>query len=452
MSESARSSPASEFPPDSKLSGEPAAKSASNDPTKTSQPFLVTWARTNGFMLGMGMAVGLAFLFPRLGSRNGGLHPALVSNIGIAIILFLQGISLAWEKMRAALATWRMHVIIQAFTFLVFPIVGFSLYELGPVFWPSEPGAIRDGLLYLCVLPSTISTSVVLTSVAGGNTPGALFNAALSNIAGVILTPLFVHLLMKASGHAASIGPLLLKVTLLTLLPFAIGLFLRRYWKNQVDANKRWVNRICNTIVLFIVYTAFCDSVESKIWTVYGVSLTLKLLGLVILLFGGMSLLIYAVCRLAQLQRADAIATYFCSVKKTLAMGVPLAVLIFGQRSDLSLILLPTMFYHPFQLLVNGLLANQWAKKKSGYSGFESAPLCALLRKACVKIRPTDRSGSCKGQWRACAGSRDFGMSTCREIGNCSEIRTGIDFCGRRVSVASERRNGGGKRGNRSFK
>jgi len=45
-------------------------------------------------------------------------------------------------------------------------------------------------------------------------------------------------------------------------------------------------------------------------------------------------------------------------------MGVPLAMLIFGSRADLSLILLPIMFYHPFQLLVNGLLANQWAKEK----------------------------------------------------------------------------------------
>jgi hypothetical protein len=44
---------------------------------------------------------------------------------------------------------------------------------------------------------------------------------------------------------------------------------------------------------------------------------------------------------------------------------VPLAMLIFGSRADLSLILLPIMFYHPFQLLVNGLLANQWASQRT---------------------------------------------------------------------------------------
>ncbi len=225
---------------------------------------------------------------------------------------------------------------------------------------------MRDGFLYLCVLPSTISTSVVLTSVANGNTAGALFNAVVSNIAGVIITPVLVHLLMQASGHAAPFGPLILKIALLTLLPFGIGMFLHRSIQKWVYAQKRWINRISNTIVLFIVYTAFCDSVENRIWSLYGVSLTIKVLALVVVLFAGMSLLIYAVCQFAELNRADAITAYFCSVKKTLAMGVPLAVLIFGERADLSLILLPTMFYHPFQLFVNGLLANRWSKVQSG--------------------------------------------------------------------------------------
>ena len=327
------------------------------------EPFLVSWLRSNGLLLGLLLAVFAAFLFPRLGSREGILHGSLVSDVGVSVILFLQGLSLAWENVKAALGSWRLHVIIQTFTFVVFPIVGLGFYFFGHEFWPSEPPAVRDGFLFLCVLPSTVSSSVVLTSVARGNTPGALFNAALSNIAGVVLTPVLVHLLMQASGRSAPFGPVLLKICLLTLLPFSIGMFLRRYLKKQVEANKRWVNRICNAIVLLIVYTAFCDSVENKIWTIYGVGLTVKVLALVAFLFSGMPLLIYGVCRLSRLRRGDAIAAYFCSVKKTLAMGVPLATLIFGQRSDLSLILLPIMFYNPFQLLVNGLIANQLAKE-----------------------------------------------------------------------------------------
>jgi sodium/bile acid cotransporter 7 len=307
-------------------------------------------------------AVGFGFLLPGPGSRNGVLHPELLSNIGIAVILFLQGLSLPWEKVKVGLNNWRLHVIIQSFTFIVFPIVGLGLHVFAPYVWPSEPASVRDGFLYLCVFPSTISTSVVLTSVAKGNTAGALFNAVVSNIAGVIITPVLVHLLMQASGHSSPFGPLLLKISLLTLLPFGIGMLLHPHLQAWVYAHKAWVNRISHTIVLFIVYTAFCDSVENHIWTLYGASLTLKIFALVVILFTGMSLLIYAVGRWADLNREDGITSYFCSVKKTLAMGIPLAVLIFGERPDLSLILLPTMFYHPLQLFVNGLLANKWAK------------------------------------------------------------------------------------------
>jgi sodium/bile acid cotransporter 7 len=327
------------------------------------EKFLFTWARQNGFVLGLFGVVILAFLFPQPGARNGWLNPDLVSNFGIALILFLQGLSMPLEKVRRGAGNWQLHVTIQAFTFVIFPIVGLGFQALLPRLWTGEPEAIKQGFLYLCVLPSTVSTSVVLTSVAGGNTAAAILSAAFSNIIGVILTPLLVSFLMHATGHSGEIGPLLIQITMLTLLPFAVGVVLRHFIQPWVDANKRWINPISNGVILFIVYTAFCDSVTEKIWDKYGVVLTFEVLLMVVFLFGTISLLIYLACRAEKLNREDSIAVYFCSVKKTLAMGVPLAMLIFGSRADLSLILLPIMFYHPFQLFVNGLLANQWARR-----------------------------------------------------------------------------------------
>src|SRR5262245_36339968 len=146
----------------------------------------VKWLRSNGFILALLAAVVLAFLFPKPGSRDGFLRPDVINNFGIALILFLQGLSLALEKVKSGAANWRLHVIVQAFTFVIFPLVGLLMNLVIPKLWPSEPAAIRDGFLYLCVLPSTVSTSVVLTAVAGGNTAAALFNAAFSNILGVV--------------------------------------------------------------------------------------------------------------------------------------------------------------------------------------------------------------------------------------------------------------------------
>lgn len=329
---------------------------------RVNQPAKVHWIRSNGFLLGLFGAVLLAFAFPEPGSDKGFLHADIVNNFGIALILFLQGLSLAFEKVRSGAGNWRLHLIVQSFTFIVFPLVGLAMNFVIPMIWPGEPQPIQNGFLYLCVLPSTVSTSVVLTSVAGGNTAGALFNAAFSNIIGVVLTPVLVQLLMQSTGKSAPFGPLLLQITLLTLVPFAAGMLLRNSVKKWVDAHKPWVNRISNAVIIFIVYSAFCDSVEDRIWNKYGVFITVQVFALALALFIGMSLLVYVTCKLFQLNREDMIAAYFCSVKKTLAMGVPLAMLIFGNTPDLPFILLPVMFYHPIQLLVNGILANRWAR------------------------------------------------------------------------------------------
>lgn len=323
----------------------------------------VHWIRSNGFVLGLILAVGLAFAWPEPGSRHGFLQPQFTTNAGIALILFLQGLSLAMDQVRSGAGNWRLHGIIQSFTFVIFPLVGLGWYALGPLLWPGEPPAIRSGFLFLCVLPSTISTSVVLTAVARGNTAGALFNAALSNILGVFLTPLLVQVLLRSAGQQMPFGPLLVKILLLTLVPFFTGMFARRWVGRRIKPLTPWIARISNAIIIFIVYCAFCDSVVDRVWERHGWKLTGLVLLFVVVLFALMSGIIGATCRLLRLNREDAIAAYFCSVKKTLAMGVPLGMLIFGGQGDLSLILLPIMFYHPLQLFFNGLLAHRWSKQ-----------------------------------------------------------------------------------------
>lgn len=322
-----------------------------------------SWIRAYGFILGLILAVVLAFLFPAPGAAGGALHPEVVNNGGIALILFLQGLSLSLEKIRSGAGNWRLHLIIQLFTFGVFPLVGLLFQAWVPKIWPSQPAPVRDGFLYLCVLPSTVSTSVVLTAVARGNTAGALFNAAFSNILGVFLTPLLVQLLMRRTGQTAPFMPLLGKIMLLTLLPFFLGMLLRPLVLLWAEARRAWVARLSNAVILFIVYSAFCDSIQEQIWQRHGLGLSGAVFLLVLALFTGMSLLVYLSCKMLKLSREDLIAAYFCAVKKTLAMGVPLAMLIFGKRPDLSLILLPIMLYHPLQLFVNGLFANWWASR-----------------------------------------------------------------------------------------
>src|ERR1700719_3853069 len=95
-----------------------------------------TWIKTNGFILGLLAVVLLAFIFPDPAARNGWLHPDLVQNFGIALILFLQGISMPLEKVKRGAGNWKLHVIIQSFTFLVFPLVGLGFNFVLQRIWP----------------------------------------------------------------------------------------------------------------------------------------------------------------------------------------------------------------------------------------------------------------------------------------------------------------------------
>lgn len=120
------------------------------------------------FLLGMLCAVVLAALFPEFGASGGPMHADVVADVGIFAVFLLHGLGLPAAQLRAGVVTWRVHVVVQTFTFVVFPL----LWWLGDVTvgrW--LPSDLSLGLLYLCAVPSTISSSVAMTGAARGNVP-----------------------------------------------------------------------------------------------------------------------------------------------------------------------------------------------------------------------------------------------------------------------------------------
>ncbi len=320
-----------------------------------------TFFAKNWFVLSLPLAVALAWVLPEAGASGGWLKSEVTTKAGVAVIFFFQGLTLPLAQMRAGAMQWKLHVVVQSFTFLLFPLLGIAL---DAAFGARLTPDLRLGFLYLCVLPSTVSTSVVLTTMARGNTAGAIFNAVLSNLLGVFITPLWVAWLMKSSGQSQPLGPVVVEIVLLLLVPLMIGQAARaagavRSW---ADARKKLLGNLSSGIILFIVFAAFANSVKAQIWSQYGFGITLVALGGVVVIYalatGGVELM----ARLMGLGRADKIAASFCAPQKTLASGVPMAKVIFGAAPGLGLILLPIMFYHPLQLIVCGALAAYWAR------------------------------------------------------------------------------------------
>ncbi|QSQ26097.1 bile acid:sodium symporter [Pyxidicoccus parkwayensis] len=313
------------------------------------------------FLVGMVTAVVLAALFPDFGRTGGTLHADVVANVGIFLVFLLYGLGLPLANLKAGFMKWRLHLVVQSFTFGVFPLLWLLLDSLLGRWLPS---GLSLGFLYLCAVPSTISSSVAMTGLARGNVAAAIFNASLSSLLGVVLTPLIVSLLAKTTGQSLSLGDAILKLAGLLLLPLVIGQVLRPVLGGWFSRYRKYTNLFDRVFILVLVYASFCDSVKSGLFTDYGGSLVAMTFGGAALLLALVLTLSTTVTRWLGFVKEDEIAAVFCGSKKTLASGVPMARLIFGAHPLLGLIVLPLMFYHQLQLIVCSVLAERYASRE----------------------------------------------------------------------------------------
>lgn len=312
------------------------------------------------FLVGMVVAIALATVTSEFGRSGGVIHLDQLTGIGIAIVFFLHGLGLSPQAIKAGLTNWRLHVYIQMATFVVYPILWVIF---GEAFLAYMPSALAFGFCYLLVLPSAISSSVAMTSVGKGNVPGAIFNASLSSILGVFITPLLIQLFMGFEGVQLDLLDSVISISKLLLLPMIAGQIMRPYLVAWVDRHKAVVNKVDKYVILLIVYNAFCDSVVNGIWSEFSVGLlaTSIIICTVILLV--MVHLIQWGARRTKFTLPDEVAAVFCGTKKTLAAGIPMAKVIFGADPSLGMILLPIMLYHPIQIFYCAVLANRYARQ-----------------------------------------------------------------------------------------
>jgi len=312
------------------------------------------------FLGGMIVAVALAWLIPDPGAHGGILHPEIVNKVGVALIFFLHGVALSFGALKAGTLRWKLHLVVQLCTFLLFPLLGLGLFWLGGDWM--LPG-LKMGLFYLCALPSTVSSSVAMTAAARGNVPAAVFNATLSSLLGVFLTPLWVSLLLKSGGGSIPLGKVILDLVIWLILPLILGQICRPVLGAWIGRHKKGIHVVDRVTILVLVYTSFCDSMKAGVWSGQGLGTVAVTIVASTMVFFVVMAAVKAACNALGFKAEDRIAAIFCGSKKTLASGVPMAQLIFVNHPALSLILLPIMIYHPLQLVICGVLAGRWSHR-----------------------------------------------------------------------------------------
>jgi sodium/bile acid cotransporter 7 len=282
-----------------------------------------------------------------------------VTDLAIALLFFLHGAKLSREAILAGIGHWRLHLLVLACTFVLFPVIGLG--------FKAVPAGLLDptiaaGLLYLCILPSTVQSSIAFTAIARGNVPAAICGASLSNILGVVLTPILAAVLLGAKGQGGDMLGAAGSIVVQLLVPFVAGHLLRPWIGGFVDRHKKVLTLVDRGSILLVVYTAFSAAVVEGLWRKMGagdLATILVLDGALLALALGATNLI---ARRAGLSKADEITLVFCGSKKSLASGVPMAGLLFP-AAVVGPMIVPLMLFHQIQLMVCAVLARRYADR-----------------------------------------------------------------------------------------
>ena len=314
---------------------------------------LLSRAGLDWFLLALLGVVALAYFAPGLGSKASPVPWHAISTVGVALVFFFYGLKLSFAKLRDGMRNWRLHTLVQLSTFGLFP----ALALLARPFFGAEGDALWQSIFFLCALPSTVSTSVVMVSIAGGNLPAAIFNASISSLLGIVLTPLLCSLFLHTGTGGSQLWSLGVQLLWQVVLPVGAGVLLNSRFHALADRHKAGLRIFDQITILLIVFTAFCESFAEGIFSRYRPADIAKLgtgmVGLYLVVFG----IIWGLSRALKFPRADQVVAVFCGSKKSLVHGSVMASLLFPASAATGLILLPLMLYHALQIVLASSMA-----------------------------------------------------------------------------------------------
>ncbi len=318
-----------------------------------------------GMILGM---VALASVLPCRG--DAAVAMGHLTNAVIALLFFLYGARLSRDAVVAGMTHWRLQLLVFASTFVLFPLFGLGLSWLARDLLAAP---LVLGLMFVSMLPSTIQSSIVFTSIGGGNVPAAVCSASLSNLLGIVITPMLVGLMLSSHGHGFSLHAVE-AITRQLFLPFVAGQLLRPWIAGWMQRHRRVLGLVDRSSILLVVYTAFSESVVHGLWHQLGIGALLLVLGLDAVLLAAVLVSTTLLSRRLGFARSDEVSIVFCGSKKSLASGLPMANILFAGRS-VGLIVLPLMLLHQIQLMACAVLAQRYARQAAqGAPGSAAMP------------------------------------------------------------------------------
>ena len=303
----------------------------------------------NRYFLPVGLT--LAFLIAWFIPRPGATLQAMDLIPWMVVIIFLvNGYQTRLHQLprsRGILLTLAGAIVINLF---ISPFLALAI-----VYFLAPPTGVAIGLLVMATVPTTLSSGVVLSRIAGGDSVKALFFTIVLNLIGVFTVPFMLDLTLE-SAAIISLSPwsLLRQLLWLVPIPFAIGMLLRPVL--GVPTDHVLLRYLPSSCVIATVWMSLSSSVDTL--RDLNLALMLMIICSAVLIHGSLLLLCWLTKFVYRVERGEWLALLFTASQKTLPVAIGVLTAL-GQSLGTAMVV--CILFHFLQLFVDSLIASRIA-------------------------------------------------------------------------------------------
>jgi len=269
----------------------------------------------------------------------------------IVLVFFSSGLILNARQIRSGVMDIKGIVTALVIIFLVAPVVGLLFGAI-----PLDTGIII-GIFLVAVMPTTLSSGVVMTGAAGGNMAQALVITILANGLAVFTIPVVLSLLLNLVGGSTVVVidklAIMIKLGFYVLLPLCMGLIVKILAESFMDRFVHGLQMLNQFLVLAIVWMAMSQARDA----ILNSGALVGIIFLLVFSFHGILLaaggIFTGFLKLGKGRRESVI---FMGGQKTLPLSIILQVSLFP-RYGLALVV--CVLHHMIHLLMDGYLVGR---------------------------------------------------------------------------------------------
>ncbi|MFH2091760.1 MAG: bile acid:sodium symporter [Pseudomonadota bacterium] len=269
----------------------------------------------------------------------------------IFLIFIISGLLIDGQQAKAGLKDFQATLLALCVIFVIAPIAALLLS-----FIPMDTGIIV-GLFIVAVMPSTLSSGVVMTGTAGGNMAHALFVTILSNLIAIFSIPVILGFLLNFLHQEKSLDidqlSIILKLILVVLLPLLIGMVLKAKFFTAAQLKKFKLQLVNQWTIVGIVFISLGGAKQVLVGKGIELFYILILTAIfhLILLAGA-----FILVKVFKVGKGRFESIVFMGAQKTLALALMLQVTYFP---EFGMALLVCIIHHIGHLMMDGYLSTR---------------------------------------------------------------------------------------------